>query len=898
METLTPLRALVVEDNPADAELLADGLRRAGFQADIKVVKTERAFRAALSEPLDLILSDFSLPSFDAMRALAILRESRVAIPCIVVSGTIGEELAIECLQAGAADYLLKDRLARLGPSVRNALAQKRLRDEQLDAEARLRLSDTILRNVPALVLVGDSEGDIIYVSPSVRAILGYSPEEVMGDGWWKLTRKEPQARRADREHVARAARGEESPEAEPYERVVQHKDGKSRVILWQDSAGPDRTLIGVGQDITERKVAEAQLARLASFPERNPQPVVELDSEGKITYVNPAARAQFPDLRARGLTHPLLANFAFRLLRPGNEGTRPLHKDVRVDQNVFHATFSYVADIDRYRLYLTDITQRYQAEAALEGERQIAEALRDSAESLSRTLDRDEVLERILTNLQRVIPHETSEISMIEDGVARVVRHRGFAERGLLGHISNMQLKVDETPNLRRILETGQPEILHDVRQAPGWITLPGMEWVRGFLGIPLRIRGDVVGFLNLASDQSGTFTEQHLPAVRAFADQAAQALTNARLFGDAQRRLARLQGMRTVDTAITSSTDLKLTLSILAETLAQHLGAAVVDILLLNPYSQTLEFAAGRTPAPSGFPAAIPLGQGHAGRAGLERRAISAPDLEAAAPDPRAAEWKRLGLTSYVGLPLLVKGKLKGVLEVLHKMPFRPDAEEMEFLQTMAGQAAIAIENASLFSDLQRSVTEVLEGLESILEGLSRAIDRHNLHAEGHSLRVAETAVDVARRLGVGGDDLVHMRWSALLHDLGMLEIPDEVLRRVGPLTEEEWDLVRLHPRRTAEWMSSVEILGPAAEAAHTHHERLDGSGYPGGLRGDQIPQMGAILSVAVVYHGMQAPRPYRPAASESDARAYLERQAGRGFDAAVVRSLLDSVELRSAR
>ncbi len=181
----TPLRVLILEDNPADAELMLHELRRAGFDPAWQRVETEADYLARLDPTLDLILADYSLPQFDGLRALQLLRAQGLDIPFIIVSGSISEEVAVECMKQGAADYLLKDRLARLGPAVAHALEQKRLREERQRAEERLRESEERFRSVaqsaPDAILIANGSGQIISWNKGAQGIFGYAPEEVMG---------------------------------------------------------------------------------------------------------------------------------------------------------------------------------------------------------------------------------------------------------------------------------------------------------------------------------------------------------------------------------------------------------------------------------------------------------------------------------------------------------------------------------------------------------------------------------------------------------------------------------------------------------------------------------------------------------------------------------------------
>ena len=140
------IRVLILEDNPSDAELLVDALRRAGLEPQWECVDTEQDFVARLTPDLDLILSDYALPQFNGVQALQLVRARGLDVPFILVSGSIGEEVAVEAMRSGADDYLLKDRMARLGPAIQQALEQAQLRRAQRRAELALQASEERLR--------------------------------------------------------------------------------------------------------------------------------------------------------------------------------------------------------------------------------------------------------------------------------------------------------------------------------------------------------------------------------------------------------------------------------------------------------------------------------------------------------------------------------------------------------------------------------------------------------------------------------------------------------------------------------------------------------------------------------------------------------------------------------
>lgn len=176
-----PLRVLIVENQPADAELAAHELRRAGFDPDWRRVETEAEYLANLDPGLDVILADYSLPRFDALQALKALPGRNLDIPLIVVTGALGDEKVAECMKRGAADYLLKDRLARLGPAVARLLALRRLREERRRATNQLRLQGIALECAANAIVITDREDRITWVNPAFTRLTGYTSEEALG---------------------------------------------------------------------------------------------------------------------------------------------------------------------------------------------------------------------------------------------------------------------------------------------------------------------------------------------------------------------------------------------------------------------------------------------------------------------------------------------------------------------------------------------------------------------------------------------------------------------------------------------------------------------------------------------------------------------------------------------
>lgn len=351
-------------------------------------------------------------------------------------------------------------------------------------------------------------------------------------------------------------------------------------------------------------------------------------------------------------------------------------------------------------------------------------------------------------------------------------------------------------------------------------------------------------------------------------------------------------LAALRTIDMAITGSLDLRLTLKVFLEQAIARLGVDAACVLLFSSHEQTLEYAAGQ-----GFRtdrvthSRVRLGDGYAGRIALERQSFVVADLAALVEDPAPKTLVEMeGFQAYVGVPLLAKGHIKGVLEIFHRAPLDPDREWHEFVESLAGQAAIALDNAELFEHMQRAHSELLMAYDTTIEGWSRALDYRDQETEGHSRRVTDMTVRVAREMGVSAEELVHVRRGALLHDIGKLGVPDSILLKPGKLTDEEWAAMKRHPDIAYKLLAPISFLRPVILIPYCHHEKWDGSGYPRGLQGEEIPLAARIFAVVDVWDALRSDRPYRPAWPEEKVREHVRSLSGSHFDPEVVEVFLE--------
>jgi putative nucleotidyltransferase with HDIG domain len=369
------------------------------------------------------------------------------------------------------------------------------------------------------------------------------------------------------------------------------------------------------------------------------------------------------------------------------------------------------------------------------------------------------------------------------------------------------------------------------------------------------------------------------------AIGEMVGNAMRRARLYDQALKRMQHLQTLHSIDTAISANLDLGVILDVLLTQGVTQLDVDAASVLLLNPHTHMLEFAAGK-----GFrtreirSTRLRIGEELSGKVALERKILQATDL----PNNEDFQRKYLlkeGFVSYRAAPLIAKGQLQGVLEIFNRGALVIDEERTEFLETLAIQAAIAIDNSQLFSDLQRTNFELEMAYDATIEGWSRALELRDMETEGHTLRVTGMTVQLAQELGVSGEELIHIRRGALLHDIGKMGVPDRILLKPGELDEQEWEVMKRHTDYANKMLWPIEFLRPALDIPYCHHERWDGSGYPRQLKAEQIPLSARLFSVADVWDALTSNRPYREAWTEYEALEYIKSQAGKHFDPQVV-------------
>jgi putative nucleotidyltransferase with HDIG domain len=349
-------------------------------------------------------------------------------------------------------------------------------------------------------------------------------------------------------------------------------------------------------------------------------------------------------------------------------------------------------------------------------------------------------------------------------------------------------------------------------------------------------------------------------------------------------------LNALLSLRAAIHDSHDLREVLNLLLDQLISQLHTDAAAVLVYDPQAEKFKYAAGR-----GFRTkdldlpGLVIDDILLRRVVSEQKMIYIPDVR----EEKLSEYAQLiedeGFVSCYGVPLISNAQSLGALEVWHRTPLMLDSKALVFLKILAGEAVLAMNSTHLLRSLQESNRELIFSYEATLEGWVRAMDLRDRETEGHSQRVTELILRLARQMGISDEQLVHMRRGALLHDIGKLGIPDAILHKPARLSEEELKMLKQHPTLGYHLLSPIPFLQPALDIVYCHHERWDGSGYPRGLRGEEIPLAARIFAVVDVWDALVAERAFRHSSSKEEAMAYLKDQAGKTLDPHVVEAFV---------
>ncbi len=896
------LRAIF--DSVNDAILVNDLASGAILDANPRVTEL---FGYTREEVIKLGIRDFCLdePPYTYREAMHHFRKAAIEKPQLVEWRTRNK--------AGQAFWIeVNIRLASLGGKPRLVMAIRDITERkkvERALEESQRAMATLFSNLQGMAYRchNDPSWTMSFVSQGCLELTGYAPEDLIGSK--RIAYNDiicPEDQQRVRDEVA-AGLAEKQPFRLSYQ--ITAKGGKKKWVWEQgqgifDATGAVSAIEGYISDVSELKQAEEALAHeqflMDALMNNSPDALYFKDLNSRFIRISKMHIEKF------GIADPKDAvgksDFDFfdedvarsfyeseqQIIRTGQPVIgeeaeerwpgRPSNwvsstkLPLRDPQGKIVGTFG----ISR------DITQRKQRERELESISIVSAALRKAN-------NRAEMLPVILDQITELLNVDGAAIGMIDEGSGEVVFE---LTRGVFEQSRGIRLRPGQG-EVGSVIASGQPYLDNDLKNHPGLVQTGWLKMVEALAVTPLTTQGIVLGVLAVGRNRE--IKPDEMRVLTSVADISANAIQRTSLHEQTERRLKHLTALRKIDIAINNSLDLKVTLEILLEqTLAQLHGDAT-DVLLLNQHLHTLEYAAGQGFRTQAIEAAqLQFGEGHAGRAAKERIIVSVPNLpELGKAFLRAGPLAGEGFITYHAVPLIAKGQVRGVLEVFHRTSFAADSEWLNYLETLAGQAAIAIDNATLFKELQKSNIELTQAFDSTLASLGKALALRDEDTEEHSYRSTELTLRLARAMGVEDEELVNIRRGAWLHDFGKIGVSDTILNKPGPLTPDEWKIMRRHPAYAHEMLSLIPFLRPALDIPFCHHEKWDGSGYPRGLKGEEIPMAARIFAVVDVWDALLSKRRYRDPWPRDEVITYIREQSGKHFDPCVADAFLKIVE-----
>lgn len=519
-----------------------------------------------------------------------------------------------------------------------------------------------------------------------------------------------------------------------------------------------------------------------------------------------------------------------------------------------------------------------------LEARNRQLQSLLQATRAMSSVLELESVAEAVL---DQVVAHtHFTRAALVmgpgDDGRYRLLHHLGLTPEQRVVLSQMLQGAENAVPALAYARSTLQPvvveDVLRDFRVVPIKAHLASAG-VRALMTAPMVVQGRFTGALMVYLDRPGRFDPADISLVTALAGQAALALENARLYTLTVQSRSRLdQALAFLESISSTLTRSQVGLSPLIKQVPQMAAG------LFAPARVRLHLDGGRlhTDEP-GAGSISPLVQ--------EPTVVRAESGGEAEPP--------LGASAACTLPLVLNGESVGRFEIeLLGDGRRLDHEERSILQALVHLTASALGNAALLQELRAAVANTEQAYMGTLEALLRALETRDHETEGHSRRVVQYTLALAQQMGVPEEQLVPIMRGALLHDIGKIGIPDQILRKPEPLTPEEWEVMKTHSQIGYEMLLPIDFLQNATPIVRHHHERYDGSGYPIGLIGEAIPIGARIFAVADAYDALTSDRPYRRGRSHEEAVAEIVRCSGSHFDPAVVEALLRLPEAELAR
>lgn len=429
--------------------------------------------------------------------------------------------------------------------------------------------------------------------------------------------------------------------------------------------------------------------------------------------------------------------------------------------------------------------------------------------------------------------------------------------------------------------VKSGKPRISKGIRSSgkPSRDSAP-----LSALAVPLLREKKVSGAITASGQGREPFTDADLKVLASLANHLNIVMERADLIASLDNRISQLSTLNEVGALLISSLDHNAVRLRAMEAITRLMRAETGSLLLLDRQQGELYFEVALGEKGKKLKEVrLRVGEGIAGWVAKHREPAVIPDVTKDARFQGSVDKRsKFRTRNMVCVPVVIKGQVIGVLQAINRIGGEFTAEDMKLFQLFSNQAAIALDNARLYE-------EIKDAFYATSSALAEAIEKRDPYTGGHTKRVLEYCMAIAGHLRMPDEDLEVLRLSAVLHDIGKIGIEDRILRKDAPFDQDEAASMRMHPQFGAEILNHIPHLKDIMPGMLHHHERVDGFGYPAGLKDDAIPLTARIISVADAYDAMTSTRPYRKGLPPEDALREIKRCAGRQFDIKVVNAFM---------
>jgi len=518
-------------------------------------------------------------------------------------------------------------------------------------------------------------------------------------------------------------------------------------------------------------------------------------------------------------------------------------------------------------------------------------EALQKITQLINLASNLEQVLDEVMKLTIELVNAQAGVIILIDQTTGELSSHITVGGRPGEELVEKPKWKLDKGV-MGAILKVGEPAIISDASQYPIFrdeISKVVECTVINAVCVPLKRKDRTLGVLEIFNKKPSAeeskesdkvvapFTEEDQKLIVSLSNEIVIVIENAMLFNEIEGKVVKLDNLLKATEAIASTLQLDPLLDTIMELGMKIMDAEGCSVLLVNEKEKKLQFVAASGAKKEEIKKlSLDIGEGVAGWVVQNDQLLLIEDVSKDSRfSKRVDEVLRQETKSLICVPLKVKNRIIGVMEVINKRGNRTFTEsDIALFKPLSAQAAVAIERARLYEDLEDMYI-------STVKSLAAAIDAKDPYTRGHSERVTRFSLLIARELGLDEKIQRNVELCALLHDVGKIGVPISVLRKKDKLTDEDWNQIRRHSVLGAEIISPIRQLEELIPNIRHHHERYDGKGYPGNLKGEEIPLIARILAVADTFDALTSERPYRNGLSDKAALEEIEHCKGTQLD-----------------